>query len=169
MSGRSAATHTTSRTRVLLVAAMVAGCTAMAGRAPGGSAPLAAGHRGCPEASTAAVVSEVNAARRRAKLGPLATDARLARVARGRSAAMAARGKLSHRGWERALREGGVKGDYLAENVAYNYPTASAVVRSWLTSRGHRANILSPKFRRIGVGCVIDADGRRWWTQEFEG
>ena len=59
--------------------------------------------------------------------------------------------------------------DVLGENVACNYGTASGVMRGWLTSAGHRANIVSAKFRRIGVGCVIDADGRRWWTQDFEG
>jgi uncharacterized protein YkwD len=154
----------------LLLALAVAGCDLVAGaRAPGGVAALAPGHRYCPGASVAAVVSRVNAARRRAGVRPLVADARLARIARGRSAAMAARRTLSHRGWSRALREAGVTGAVIGENVAYSYTTAAAVMRSWLGSAGHRANILLPRFRRIGVGCVIDGAGRRWWTQDFEG
>lgn len=155
---------------LLALATVVAGCGGVAGgRAPGGTAPLAPGHRACSAASIAAVVSQVNATRRRAGVNPLVVDARLARVARGRSAAMAARQRLSHLGWERGLREAGTRSDVIGENVAYNYATAADVMRSWLTSAGHRANIVSPMFRRIGVGCVIDADGRRWWAQDFEG
>ena len=38
-----------------------------------------------------------------------------------------------------------------------------------MRSPGHRANILHPVSKRIGVGCVIDERGHRWWTQDFAG
>jgi len=135
----------------------------------GATASVTHGHRACPRISGAQVIAEVNAVRRKSRLKPLATDARLARVARDRAAAMAASGRLSHRGWKRALRQGGVDGHLLGENVAYNYSSAAAVMRTWLDSRGHRANILNPRFRRVGVGCVIDARERYWWVQDFAG
>lgn len=148
----------------------VAGCSARPGSSDAGAAaPLAAGQRECPHAAASEVVSKVNAARRKADLGPLQDDRRLARAAGARAASMAARGQLSHRGWKRALRQAGVGGRVLGENVAYDYPSAAAVMQGWLASPGHRRNIMSPRFRRIGVGCVIDAEGRRWWTQSFEG
>jgi uncharacterized protein YkwD len=80
---------------------------------------------------------------------------------------MARSNRLSHSGWQRVLREEGADASSLAENVAYNYPTASAVVDGWMKSRGHRANILGRSFRRVGVGCVADASGRLWWAQDF--
>jgi uncharacterized protein YkwD len=115
------------------------------------------------------VVELVNQARRRGRLRMLGDDAYLARFATSRSAAMAADRRLSHSGWERALRRAGLTDDVLGENVAYNYDTPEAVMSGWLKSDGHRENILRPVFKRIGVGCVIDPRGRRWWTQDFAG
>jgi uncharacterized protein YkwD len=80
---------------------------------------------------------------------------------------MASARRLSHSGWERVLRAAGVYGQTLGENVAYNYASAEKVTQSWLRSPGHRANILSASFRRIGIGCVIDAAGKYWWVQDF--
>jgi uncharacterized protein YkwD len=121
----------------------------------------------CSPRSLQAVVAEVNAARRRARLRPLTSDAVLARAANRRARAMAKANRLSHAGWERVIREEGAVASSLGENVAFNYPTATAVVDGWMQSRGHRANILGKSFRRIGVGCVADARGRLWWAQDF--
>jgi uncharacterized protein YkwD len=40
--------------------------------------------------------------------------------------------------------------------------------RCWMRSRLHRANILNPRFRRIGIG-VVKARGRLWVTTIFYG
>ncbi len=130
--------------------------------------PGAPSARDCPASAIRSVVAGVNAARRRARLHALVADARLARAARARSKTMAARNRLSHSGWEPVVRGGDdtVNGS-IGENVAYNYPTAEAVMRGWLASPGHRANILHASFHRIGVGCIVDATGTRWWTQDF--
>jgi len=37
----------------------------------------------------------------------------------------------------------------------------------WMNSPGHRANILSPRFTRIGIGAVRTTSGRWWATQDF--
>jgi uncharacterized protein YkwD len=55
----------------------------------------------------------------------------------------------------------------LGENIAYGYSTAADVVRAWMNSPGHRANILSPNFREIGVAVGVDAFGRLFFTQNF--
>ncbi len=123
----------------------------------------------CAAVLTEDVVDQVNGTRRNAGMLPLVVDDRLNRIARGRSAAMAADQRLSHHGWNRALREGGVRGHIIGENVAVNYNSAISVMRTWLTSEGHRANIMDPRFRRIGVGCIVDDHGQRWWTQVFAG
>ncbi|MCG2823666.1 MAG: CAP domain-containing protein [Desulfobulbaceae bacterium] len=73
------------------------------------------------------------------------------------------------------------------ENIAYNnlYPSiarqdgptatsrnteeqlATAVVRQWMTSAGHRRNILTPYFRQEGIGVAIGKDGKVMATQNF--
>src|SRR5207237_108276 len=76
---------------------------------------------------------------------------------------MAAERRLSHDGWDSVVHGNATAG----ENIAYNYPTADAVMRGWLASPGHRANILRAAYHRIGVGCVVDTAGKRWWSQAF--
>jgi len=53
------------------------------------------------------------------------------------------------------------------ENIAFGYSTAAAVMQAWMNSPGHRANILNPNFKEIGVGVVANAQGYLYWTQEF--
>jgi len=126
-----------------------------------------ANQRECPTATLRDVVVRVNAARRSVRVPALAGDTTLARAARVRASSMATARRLSHAGWERVVRAAGVNGQRLGENIAYNYSSAEKVMQSWLRSPGHRANILSASFRRVGVGCVVDATGKFWWVQDF--
>jgi len=50
------------------------------------------------------------------------------------------------------------------ENIAMGYSTAEAVVKAWMNSESHRANILSDRYTSMGIGFV---DG--YWTQWFIG
>jgi uncharacterized protein YkwD len=153
----------------MLVAVCVVGCALSIDDVGGATGPLLPGHRTCPAVDLDAVVTRVNQIRWRAGLRRVGDDAHLARYASTRSAAMAAERVLSHRGWDRGLRGAGFTEGAIGENVAYNYETADDVMEAWMRSPGHRANILEPLFRRIGVGCVIDDRGHRWWTQDFAG
>jgi uncharacterized protein YkwD len=47
------------------------------------------------------------------------------------------------------------------------YPSARAVVRAWMHSAGHRANILNRRFPHVGVGVRRAADGTTYWTLDF--
>jgi len=40
------------------------------------------------------------------------------------------------------------------ENLAGGFETAELLVTSWMESRGHRANILSPDFRSVGIAII---------------
>ena len=53
------------------------------------------------------------------------------------------------------------------ENLAYNYDTAEEVVAAWMSSEGHRANILKASYVTIGIGCYQTAAGKWYWAQEF--
>lgn len=53
------------------------------------------------------------------------------------------------------------------ENVAYGQRNPAEVMQAWMTSPGHRRNILNPRYSQIGVGSVNN--GRSiYWTQCFE-
>ena len=57
------------------------------------------------------------------------------------------------------------------ENIAAGYSDANAVMVGWMNSPGHKANLLSPVHRSIGVGYFIETAGqssyRRHYTQIF--
>ncbi len=51
----------------------------------------------------------------------------------------------------------------VAENIAQGQRTPQEVVRCWMNSAGHRANILNPRHNEIGVGFF-----KNFWTQQFK-
>src|SRR5713101_5356030 len=69
---------------------------------------------------------------------------------------------------DRAGQSGYTGWSALGENIAAGFPSAEAVVTSWMNSPGHRANILSPNFTEIGIG-MVNGGGKfgTYWTQEF--
>ena len=58
---------------------------------------------------------------------------------------------------------------YAGENIAFGYETPRALVRAWMHSSGHRANILSRHFDRIGVAGWRATNGVTYATQDFLG
>ncbi len=44
---------------------------------------------------------------------------------------------------------------------------AGTTVQGWMKSLGHRKNILTPYFRKEGIGVVISPDGKVYITQNF--
>lgn len=56
------------------------------------------------------------------------------------------------------------------ENIAAGQSTPSAVVNAWMNSPGHRANILNPNFKFLGVGYVSGRGSYgHYWVQLFIG
>jgi uncharacterized protein YkwD len=55
----------------------------------------------------------------------------------------------------------------VAENIAMGQPDSSEAVQAWMNSSGHRANILNPGHRRIGVAAFRTASGVIYWCQQF--
>ena len=53
------------------------------------------------------------------------------------------------------------------ENLAGSL-TPDDAMEAWMSSEGHRANILNPKYTQIGIACHINSDTNSlWWVQEF--
>ncbi|HMI51270.1 MAG TPA: CAP domain-containing protein [Candidatus Saccharimonadales bacterium] len=101
----------------------------------------------------------VNRARVAENLPPLTWDPALAAAARQHAALMAKRQTLAHElpGEEklavRAIRAGAHFGA-VAENIARS-ASAEDAHQSWMSSAGHRANILNPQLTAMGTGVVI--------------
>lgn len=53
------------------------------------------------------------------------------------------------------------------ENIAAWQTSAQQVMESWMDSDGHKANILSSDFTKIGIGCFITNSGSCYWVQIF--
>ncbi|OEJ35906.1 SCP-like extracellular [Streptomyces subrutilus] len=138
--------------------------------APSTSAPAPRPPLDGHSAEEAAVVALVNQERAQAGCGPVRANPPLAGLARAFSKDMAARGFFSHTDpdgsspWDRAAKAGisGLGG----ENIARGQGDAEAVMKAWMNSPGHKANILNCEFRTLGVGAHVAAGGP-WWTQDF--
>jgi len=59
-----------------------------------------------------------------------------------------------------------VSNSAFGENIAKGQKTADKVMAAWLTSEGHRANILRQSFGSIGV-CAYIYNGVTYWVQLF--
>ena len=58
--------------------------------------------------------------------------------------------------WSTVLDEYGISYSTAAENLAHGPKTPSAVVEAWMSSPGHRSNILNENLNYIGVGFYQD-------------
>ena len=100
----------------------------------------------------------MNRARTSRGLRPLRLDARLETAARAHSTKMLRYGYFAHGAFGRRLTSFGVRGGVVGENLAWGKGfcrRAGVIVSEWLRSPEHRANLLRPGFRRVGVGSVI--------------
>ena len=111
-----------------------------------------------PTPREASFLAAVNSVRKAHNLRPLAVDAKLLRVARSHSETMLRQDVMAHGDFGRRMRRSGARGPRFAENLAWGtgrYGTPQAIVQAWLGSPGHRANLLRPGFRRIGIGARV--------------
>lgn len=117
------------------------------------------------------VIRLVNVERAKYGLAALSEDWELSRVARYKSQDMRDKGYFSHQSPTYGspydmMRAFGISYRTAGENIAMGQSTPAAVVNAWMNSSGHRANILSKSFTKIGVGYVASGN---YWTQMFIG
>lgn len=123
------------------------------------------------------ILDLVNKTRGDHGLTPLVWMNELADMARSHSDDMATNNFFSHSSEttgtpnDRAVKIG-LPG--AAENIAAGYRDAQSVHDAWMTSPGHRANILNPDYRYIGVGYyqendISDKYGGKYYTENFVG
>ncbi len=117
------------------------------------------------------VIRLVNEIRVKNGLNALIPDWELSRVARYKSQDMKDNNYFSHTSPVygspfNMMKKFGISYKTAAENIAKGQKTPQAVVNSWMNSSGHRANILNPSYKKIGVGYVASGN---YWTQMFVG
>eukprot|EP01133_Synstelium_polycarpum_P005283 gene5283-6123_t len=116
-------------------------------------------------------LSLVNAQRQRQGLDPLAKNLCLCRSAEAHSTYQAKNNIMTHNdplgGLFERVEAFGADGMKVAENVAMGQPTDDAVMKAWMGSSGHRANILNPGFTSFGASMKLSSRGQKFWTQQF--
>jgi uncharacterized protein YkwD len=124
-------------------------------------------------ATTARVLDLTNAERQKAGLPPLVLNTQLSQAAQQYSQVLSRDSCFAHTCGpvpdmvQRVLQAGYGNWSAVGENIAAGYTSPEALVAGWMNSPGHRANILSPKYREIGIGLVNGGKYGAYWTQDF--
>ena len=114
-------------------------------------------------ANAQSVVNQVNRERAARGLSALRVDPALTAAAQIRAREIVQ--KFSH------TRPDGTKWSTVSsvaygENISKGQKTADKVMAAWMTSSGHRANILRASYGSIGVAC-LQSGGVYYWVQLF--
>ncbi|EPR09199.1 CAP domain-containing protein [Ruminiclostridium papyrosolvens] len=120
------------------------------------------------------VVELVNAERAKNGLKPLKMNAQVNKTATLKSQDMAKLGYFDHNSPTYGspfdmMKKYGISYRTAGENIAMGQTTPEQVMKGWMNSPGHRANILKSSFTEIGVGVAKNSSGRLYWTQQFIG
>lgn len=112
------------------------------------------------------MASFLNQARVDAGLRPLTLSEGLSKISHRHSVAMADSGTIWHtKNLARVLRD--YRWNTAGENVGYG-PSLKALNDAFMGSKPHRANVLSTRYRRMGVG-VVERQGDIFVTFTFLG
>jgi uncharacterized YkwD family protein/spore coat assembly protein SafA len=128
--------------------------------------------QGAPSSNTmssyaAQVVTLVNQERAKAGLKPLAVDNALSAMALDKAKDMYNNHYFDHTSPTYGspfdmMKSHGIRYTYAGENIAMGQRTPQEVMNGWMNSPGHRNNILSPNYTKIGVSYYNSE-----WVQEF--
>ena len=109
-----------------------------------------------------------------APAGALTWNAQLTSAAYGHSSDMAANNYFSHtsldgRSMVDRINATGYDWSTVGENIAGGYGTMQQVVDGWMSSDGHCANLMNPRFTEMGLACARNASStyRIYWTQNL--
>jgi len=164
---------TPSRLLVAASAALIAvGCAVpVVGSAPSPASAPTSGRFGATEAR---IFGLINAERRHQGLPGLVYNQQLDKMAVIQAQNMAHFQKMAHVIPEARLPTLADRARYvaypfgrLAENVALGHPDAETVVQGWMTSKGHRANILNSGVTETGIAVARSSAGGLYYCQVF--
>jgi uncharacterized protein YkwD len=140
-------------------------------------APCADAHVAITQAQPAqmrvAVLCLVNQQRTAHGLPKLTPSDKLDRAAQGWTDSMVDSDEFTHgSAFMDRISATGFDWTTVGENIATGYETPASVVRGWMNSPGHCANILDPAYREVGTGVSARRIPRAstevgTWTQDF--
>ncbi len=113
----------------------------------------------------------VNDEREKAGLKPIEMDEELRKVARAHSQEMFQLGYFAHNSpvsgtpFDR-MRQAEIRFGVAGENLAYA-PNVQIAQEGLMNSPGHKANILRPEFRKVGIGIIKSEFRGSMFSQEF--
>ena len=119
------------------------------------------------------VLELVNQARSAEGLEPLVLDETLAQVAGDFGCEMIEEGFFSHENPTTKVNHGerltaaGYIYYMMGENLAFGHSTPEEVFRDWMDSPSHRANILWPAWRELGMAVRTGGPHGWYWVQEY--
>ncbi|MFC6458669.1 MULTISPECIES: CAP domain-containing protein [Paenibacillus] len=113
------------------------------------------------------VVTLVNQERAKAGLPALTSDSKLANMAMDKAKDMYSNNYFDHTSPTYGspfdmMKQYGISYTYAGENIAKGQRNPEEVMNAWMNSAGHRQNIMSPNYTKIGVAYY---NGE--WVQEF--
>ena len=123
---------------------------------------------GCLPPEEQTFLDRTNALRAANGIAPLKEHGTLTKKAEDWARHMAATGTLAHSNLTSGL--GGLNWKSLGENVGMSSPTRDTLLtihNKFVSSSGHRANLLNSGFTHMGVGVHEDASGRVWVAEVF--
>jgi uncharacterized protein YkwD len=127
-----------------------------------------------PDGWRADMLARVNSVRAGAGLVPLRSCDSLRRTAQDYALVMAQNRTFGHVGpdgtapWDR-MRANGFDWRAAAENIATGQGSIDEVMRRWLESPSHYANVMDPRMRQVGFGFAVvpGTGGETYWVQDF--
>lgn len=105
------------------------------------------------------VVRLTNEKRTQAGLLPLNLNSTLSQAAQAKGADMLNKGYWAHVSPDGSqpwvfFTNFGYKYRYAGENLARDFSSASSAVEAWMDSASHRENLLSSKYKEVGIGVI---------------
>ncbi|MEA2427502.1 MAG: hypothetical protein QOF37_1130 [Thermoleophilaceae bacterium] len=154
------ATSRRSRIRITLAAAAIAAGLAVPAQASAACAHAGDNPNNLTLADTkAATICLLNDIRRGNGLRPFRLNGRLSLASQRHTNSMTARKYFAHGDFVGRIRAtrylSHTRGWTVGENIAWgswDYASPAAIVKGWMNSPPHRANILNRSFREIGIG-----------------
>lgn len=124
------------------------------------------------ESQAQQVLTLVNQERSKRGLKPLQLDNELGTVATAKAKDMSDNNYFSHDSPTYGtpfdmMHRFGIEYKSAGENIAAGQKTAQDVMSSWMNSSGHRANILSESYTKLGVGYYKGGTYGTYWVQMF--
>lgn len=161
-------------TIVMLLVSMHTGAPALYAQGPAGDAGADISIQN--ETFELEVIRLVNEERISRGFHPLRLNTDLRDAARAHNQDMITNNFFDHQGsdgslpWDRACDQGFTPyglNCYVGENIAGGQSSPASVFNSWMTSQGHRENMLNPVYREIGVGHTTGGIYNHYWSMDL--